>query len=236
METVVGPKEQLTLGAHGLPEAAKTFKRPLEPVERISEIWFGLVMVLSFTCSIGVAQAGSEEVGTMLRAAVGCNLAWGIIDAFLYLLACFVERGRSITALLSVQQASDADAGQRIIADAMPPLLASVLSPVEFERMRVNLKQLPPPRAHPWLTKNDWLGAVAVFLAVFLSTFPVAIPFLVVGDAGRALRISNAVAVAMLFLPGYAFGRYAGYRPWRMGLGMAVAGSALVAITIALGG
>ena len=234
METVAGQKGQFTTAAHG--ETAKTFKRPLEPVERISEIWFGLVMVLTFTCSIGVAQAGSEEVGTMLRAAVGCNLAWGIIDAFLYLLACFVERGRSITALRAVQQTSDADAGRRIIRDAMPPLLASVLSPVEFERMRLNLKQLPEPPPHPWLTKNDWFGAVAVFLAVFLSTFPVAIPFLIVGNAGRALRISNAVAVVMLFLTGYAFGRYAGYRPWRMGLGMAVAGSVLVAITIALGG
>ena len=236
METVVGQKEQFPPAAHGLQETAKTFKRPLEPVQRISEIWFGLVMVLSFTCSIGVAQAGSEEVGTMLRAAVGCNLAWGIIDAFLYLLACFVERGRSITALRAVQQTSDADRGHRIIADAMPPLLASVLSPVEFERMRLNLKQLPEPPPHPWLTKNDWLGAAAVFLAVFLSTFPVAIPFLIVGNAGLALRISNAVAVVMLFLTGYAFGRYAGYRPWRMGLGMAVAGSVLVAITIALGG
>jgi VIT family len=236
METAAGQKQQFTPAAHALGETAKTFKRPLEPVERISEIWFGLVMVLSFTCSIGVAQAGSEEVGTMLRAAVGCNLAWGIIDAFLYLLACFVERGRSITALRAVQQASDADRGQRIIAEAMPPLLASVLSPAEFERMRLKLRQLPEPPRHPWLTKNDWFGAVAVFLAVFLSTFPVAIPFLIVGNAGLALRISNAVAVVMLFLTGYAFGRYAGYRPWRMGLGMAVAGSALVAITIALGG
>jgi hypothetical protein len=236
VETVVGQKQEFTPADRAVREPAKTVKRPLEPVERISEIWFGLVMVLTFTCSIGVAQAGSEEVSTMLRAAVGCNLAWGIIDAFLYLLACFVERGRSITALRAVQRTSDADRAHRVIADAMPPLLASVLSPVEFEKMRLNLKQLPPPPAHPWLTKNDWLGAVAVFSAVFLSTFPVAIPFLVVGDAGRALRISNAVAVVMLFLTGYAFGRYAGYRPWRMGLGMAVAGSALVAMTILLGG
>ena len=236
METVVGQKQEFTPADRAVREPAKTVKRPLEPVERISEIWFGLVMVLTFTCSIGVAQAGSEEVSTMLRAAVGCNLAWGIIDAFLYLLACFVERGRSITALRAVQRTSDADRAHRVIADAMPPLLASVLSPVEFEKMRLNLKQLPPPPAHPWLTKSDWLGAVAVFSAVFLSTFPVAIPFLVVGDAGRALRISNAVAVVMLFLTGYAFGRYAGYRPWRMGLGMAVAGSALVAMTILLGG
>jgi len=231
METVVDRNPESTPVAQG-----QTFKRPLEPVERISEIWFGLVMVLTFTCSIGVADAGSEQVNTLLRAAVGCNLAWGIIDAFLYLLACFVERGHSITVLRAVQQASDADTGHRVIADALPPLLASALLPAEFERMRCHLKELPAPPARPWLTKNDWLGAVAVFLAVFLSTFPVVIPFLLVGDPRLALRISNVVAVVMLFLTGYAFGRYAGYRPWRMGLGMAIVGSALVGIAIVLGG
>jgi VIT1/CCC1 family predicted Fe2+/Mn2+ transporter len=40
----------------------------------------------------------------------------------------------------------------------------------------------------------------------------------------------------MLFLTGYAFGRYAHYRPWKMGLSMALFGVLLVAITIYLGG
>jgi hypothetical protein len=55
--------------------------RVLEPGERISEVLFGLIMVLTFTGSLSVAEAGREDIRTMLVGALGCNLAWGIIDA-----------------------------------------------------------------------------------------------------------------------------------------------------------
>lgn len=213
-----------------------TSKRLLEPIDRISEIWFGLIMVLTFTCSLSVKAAGQQEVRTMLIDAIGCNIAWGIIDGFIYLLGCFVERGRGISALRAVRAADTPSVAHRIIADAIPPLLATVLSPGEFEAMRRKLKELPEPPARPKLTKEEWLGGAGVFLAVFLSTFPVVIPFILMSDARLALRISNVIAVVMLFLTGYAFGRYAGYRPWRMGFWMAVLGSGLVAAAIALGG
>lgn len=50
-----------------------------------------------------------------------------------------------------------------------------------------------------------------------------------------ALAISNAVAIAMLFLTGYTLGREAG-RPFRVGLSMVMLGVALVAVATALGG
>jgi hypothetical protein len=50
-------------------------KRLLDPSERLSEILFGLIMVITFTCSFNVAQAGHGGVRKMLAAALGCNLA-----------------------------------------------------------------------------------------------------------------------------------------------------------------
>ena len=60
--------------------------------------------------------------------------------------------------------------------------------------------------------------------------------FVIVSDAYLALRLSNAIAVVLLFLCGYATGRLTGYHPWATGLGMVVLGCALVAMTMALGG
>jgi VIT1/CCC1 family predicted Fe2+/Mn2+ transporter len=80
------------------------------------------------------------------------------------------------------------------------------------------------------------LGAAGVCALVFLSTLPVVIPFILIGDPKLALRVSNAVAVTMLFLCGYAFGRCAGLQPWAIGLSMVAVGGGLVAMTIALGG
>ncbi len=214
----------------------KTPKRVLEPIDRISEVLFGLIMVLTFTGSLSVAEAGREEVRTMLIGALGCNLAWGIIDAVFYLMGCLAERGRNLANFRAAREAPDPRQAQRVIAEALPPLIASVLQPGEYEAIRERLKKLPEPAGRARLGKDDWLGAAAVFLLVFLSTFPVVIPFFFMRSAVPALRVSNAIAIVLLFLAGYAFGRTTGRRPIRAGIAMVLLGSVLVGVTVTLGG
>ncbi len=211
-------------------------KRVLEPVERVSEALFGLIMVLTFTCSFSVAEAGRAEVRTLLLGAVGCNLAWGIIDAIMYLMGCLAERARGLATLRAVRKAADPDKAQRLIAGALPPAVAAGLGPPELEGLRQHLTQLPEPPTHPRLIKSDWVGAAGVFLLVVLSTFPVTLPFIFIKKVMLAQRLSNAVAIAMLFLTGYAFGRCTGYHPRTMGIVMVALGGALVGLTILLGG
>ena len=69
------------------PFSAKSSDRILEPMDRISEILFGLIMALTFTLTLGVITADRIQVRTMLLAALGCNLAWGIIDASVFLMS-----------------------------------------------------------------------------------------------------------------------------------------------------
>lgn len=214
----------------------KTSKRILEPYDRVSEVLFGLIMVLTFTGSLSVAQAGRDDVRAMLIGALGCNLAWGIIDGVLYLMGCLAEKGRSLLTLRAVRKATDPRKAQRLIAGALPPLVASILQPAELETMRQRLKDLPEPPGRARLENDEWLGAIGVFLLVFLSTFPVVIPFLFMKNAVLALRVSNAIAIAMLFVTGYAFGRITARRPWVMGIAMVILGSILVGLTMALGG
>jgi len=118
----------------------------------------------------------------------------------------------------------------------LPSVVASVLQPAELEAMHQRLKELPEPPERARLSKDDWLGAGGVFLLVFLSTFPVVVPFIFMRNAGPALRVSNAVAIVMLFLTGFAFGRMTGRHPWFLGIVMVVLGLILVGLTIALGG
>src|SRR3954462_8619107 len=78
-------------------------KRVLEPIERISEVLFGIIMVLTFTGSLSVAEAGREDVGTMLITALGCNLAWGIIDGIMFLMSRLSEQAHNIRTLVAVR-------------------------------------------------------------------------------------------------------------------------------------
>src|SRR3954447_4155988 len=145
-------------------------KRVLEPIERISEVLFGIIMVLTFTGSLSVAEAGREDVRTMLIGALGCNLAWGLIDGLLYLMGNLAEAGKGLRTLRSVRDASDPQHAQRLIADALPPLVASILKSEDLAAMHERLKALPESVQRARLSKRDWLGALAVFLLVFLST------------------------------------------------------------------
>ena len=216
-------------GAKGL------FPRVLDPIDRISEILFGLIMVLTSTSTLSVVSAGRPEIKTMILGALGCNLAWGIIDAGLYVLGCIDQRGRNLLTLRAVRHAASPDEGRRIIADALPESLSG-LPREHLEPMRQELLRLAEPPQRPSPTGEDALGALGVCLLVFLSTFPPVIPFLLFGEVQIALRISNAIAIVMLFLCGYAYARGTGLRPWPTGLLMVAIGLALVAIAVALGG
>jgi len=217
-------------------ETIRPSKRVLDPIDRVSEVLFGLIMVLTFTGSLSVAEAGRDDVRTMLIGALGCNVAWGIIDAMLYVMGRLGQKGQSLTTYLAVRKATDLQKAQRLIADALPPVVASILEPAELETMRRRLIQLPEPPERARLSKDDWLGSIGVFLIVFVSTFPVVIPFVVMRNVESALRVSNAIAIVMLFLTGHAFGSMTGRHPWLVGIAMVVLGSILVGMTIALGG
>jgi hypothetical protein len=211
-------------------------KRVLDPAERIAEVLFGLIMVLTFTGSLSVAEAGRQDIRAMLIGALGCNTAWGIIDAVLYLMGSLAERGRNLKTYFAVRQAANPAQAHGLIAQALPPVLASVLEPRELEDVRKRLVGLPEPSGRARLTGSDWRGAFGVFWLVFLSTFPVSVPFIVMNDAMRALRASNAVAVVMLFAMGLAYARLVGAPAIVFGVSMVALGSVLVALTIALGG
>ncbi|MFZ4777438.1 MAG: VIT1/CCC1 transporter family protein [Terrimicrobiaceae bacterium] len=211
-------------------------KRVLEPFDRVSEVLFGLIMVLTFTGSLSVAEAGREDVRAMLIGALGCNLAWGIIDGVFYLMGCLAEKGRSLKILHAVRRSADTEKAGRLIAAALPPVVTSVLDAEQLESISRRLKQLPEPPARAYLAREDWLGALGVFLLVFLSTFPVVIPFFFMQSTLPAMRVSNAIAMLLLFVTGLAFGRIVGNRPLRMGVVMVAIGGLLVALTVALGG
>src|SRR4051812_10663689 len=87
----------------------------LSPIERISEMLFGLFMALTFVGAMSAATAGQAEVRTMFIGALGCNLAWGLVDAIMYLVRTMIDRGRSLAFMRAVQTAPDTPAGHTLV-------------------------------------------------------------------------------------------------------------------------
>ena len=193
-------------------------------------------MALTFTGTLSTATAGREDIRALLIGMIGCNIAWGLVDAIMFLMSALTERGHNLQTIRALRRAERTADARQVIAGAMPPLVASLLTADDYERLRrgvLDLRDLPDT---VWLTREDLLGATAVFLLVFLSTFPVVIPFIMFRDVQLALRTSNAIAIAMMFTTGFWLARHGGYHPWRTGASVAMLGVVLVAIAIALGG
>ena len=145
-----------------MPEAAsKPIGTMLEPMERIAEILFGVIMTLTFTCTLAVETADRLHVRTMLIGALGCNLAWGIIDAGVYLITRINTEGRIIAAVRAIREADDGNVARQILSDSLHPLLASALSKDHLELMRQHLRQMPEPPERFSLTERDWRAAGA---------------------------------------------------------------------------
>jgi hypothetical protein len=217
--------------------SAETAREPiLHPVDRIMELLFGLLMALSFTGALSVAEAGREDLREMFIAALGCNLAWGFVDGVMYLIRTVVDRGRSLTLMRSVREAADAQAGRVVVESALSRVAAGLVSPTEIEAIRGRIVALPSVPLRARLKGSDLLAALAIFVLVVLATFPVVLPFAFMQDVGAAKNASRIIALVMLFLGGLALGRYAGYGSWRAGLAMTALGVVMVGVIKVLGG
>src|SRR4030095_10364878 len=207
----------------------------LHPVDRVSEILFGLIMAVTIVGSLSIANAGHNEVRTVMAAALGCNLAWGLVDGVMYLVRTLTERAHNWRLARKVIHA-EPEAALRLIEQSLPSHVATITGPGELEGMRRRLLGLDLP-TRPMLHRDDFVAAFRIFLLVVFATFPVVLPFLLTDNAALAIEASRIVTLVMLFLAGFSLGRHTWHpHPTHPGIGMTLLGVALIAAVKALGG
>jgi len=211
-------------------------KSLLNPLDRGAEILFGLIMALTFTCSIGIANREPTEIRQLLIGAIGCDLAWGLVDATMYLIGILATKNRNKTIFDAVRNSQHSKKASEYISDALPSVIVSALGKEGLEEIQKKLINLPDRPLDVRLKVADLKNAIAIFFLIFISTFPVVIPFVFIDDTKVALRVSNLIAIGMMFLCGWSVAKYVGFDKWRMSIAIILIGVILVAITIALGG
>jgi hypothetical protein len=211
----------------------------VDPGERLGEILFGLIMVLSFTLGAGLELAGDREATReLLIAALGCNVAWGVIDAALCLMSRLSERGRVHRLVKSIQTATSREQALSMVARELEGRIPAIVGPqlraALDEEVLERLRETKVERTR--IGMDDVRAGFAVFLLVFLTALPAVVPFLVLRNAQIALRASNVVLIGLLFISGWRWAGYTGASRWRTGLFMLLLGVVLVVVAIALGG
>jgi VIT1/CCC1 family predicted Fe2+/Mn2+ transporter len=213
-------------------------RRHLDPAERMSELLFGLIMTLTFTLGASlVVKEGPDATRELLIGVIGCNLAWGLIDGLLYIFNAMFSRGAVNRAARLFHKEGGAAVhaqlvdnltetyGQAITVttrEAMSRDILAYLATVQTNRVRMN--------------RDDLLGAIASFLLVAFTALPAVIPFMLIDNRMVALRVSNFLMIALMYVIGYQWASSIDAHRQRVAFSMAMGGLIIVQLTILLGG
>ena len=214
--------------------------RYLDPGETLAEVLFGLIMVLTFTVGARFLTGDDGlDARALIVGAVGCNVAWGMIDATLFVLDSLFRRGRRARFFRALQGAR-----------SEPVILAALREEFGLEDEPLTVQEEDSARlyqsllvlsAHAKLDRvrvrrQDLISALVVFVLVVATVLPAVIPLLLVKDTNLALRLANVVLITLLFIVGYWWAHYTDARPWSVGATVTLLGLSMVGVAVALGG
>lgn len=219
----------------------------LDPIDRLSETIFSVLILLTFTLAYRVIRLGTdpyepippEYLIDMAVTALGATFAWGLIDGVIYALLAVFERGEKHRFLARVQSAASEEEGVNVIAEELDYVLEPITGKEQRRLLYVDvMDHLRDSRPQlVTLTREDFYGAVGCLLIALLAVLPSLTPLVLLRDHyWIALRASNLVSFAVLFISGYQWGKYTGSDPRKTGLLLSAIGIGLAAIAIALGG
>lgn len=232
----------------GGPAARRGFRAQLvDPIDRQVEAIYSILLVLTFTLAVNAFDgegAFAEHlaagwISQLFLAAMGCAVAWGLIDGAMHVVSSQFERGEQRRLLRELRSQPDDAAGRAVVARELEDLYPALADLPEREQIYQTIfRHLAERQADPPLVRReDLAGGAAIALVAIAAALPVALPLVLLPNSPLvALRLSNLIACGLLFWLGYSWARYAGGRPWRTGLSLLVFGLAMVAIAIPLGG
>jgi hypothetical protein len=219
------------------------FDRLLDPIDRLSETIFSVLIVLTFTLAYRVLRLDAGQTpdyaGGLFVAALGAAFAWGVIDGIMYALLGLFERGEKHRMLRDLRLAQTEEEGIEVIAGELDHILEPITGEDRRRALYVDvLEHLADSAPRPVrLNRADLLGAVGSVIVAVVAVLPSLAPLLLLRhDPALAIRVSNLVSFAVLFVTGYRWGRYAGIDPWKTGASVAAVSGVMVLIAIPLGG
>ena len=145
---------------------SQTDRWPPDPINRQSEVMFGLRMTLIFTGTRSVALGAGATVRGILLAARGCNIARGPVDAAVCLLTSATEHGQGRAQAAAIRAASETEA-KVLLRALMPGRAGEALSDAQVGAVPGWVRDTPQePDVELDPQRQDFIAAGQVFLPV----------------------------------------------------------------------
>jgi VIT1/CCC1 family predicted Fe2+/Mn2+ transporter len=218
---------------------SRLIHRYVDPTDSLGELLFGMIMALTLTVGARLLSRRDDiNPHDLVLALIGCNFAWGVIDAVLYAIGSIFSRNQRVHLVRKLRQTRTEAEAMAVIQEEFgledePPIPAE--DRAAFHRVVLDmLRHAGTERAH--LRRQDLQAAIVIVVLVTLTALPGVLPFVFIADGYRALETANAIQICLLFLIGYSWARHSGANPWRTGLAIVALGLVLVGVAVILGG
>ncbi len=217
----------------------------LDPIDRLAETIYSVLVLLTFTLAFRVFTIGSSQpvtidyVNEFILAALGATIAWGVIDGIMYALMEVLARNERQRILWHIQAAHTEAEAVEAITDEFDYILEPITGDSQRQALYHDIvDHLKDSQARAvGLKREDFTGALASVLVALVAVTPSFVPLILFrNDYALAVRLSNIVSFIVLFIAGYEWGKYTGASSWKTGLLVAFIGALLVAVAIPLGG
>ena len=204
--------------------------------DRASEAAVGLIIALATRGTFRIAGGHDVDPFVLAAASLGASIAWGLVDAAIFVLAAKGTRLRwwhittnsdphSMVARKWAHEALE----QTFLHNLSSSTRSGILNEIVAEGARAQ-------PSNPRLRREDWLTGAAVFLVVVVAGLPAIAPLLLFSDADVGSWVSYGVAMLMLFALGAHWGPAHGLNRLRSGVAMLAIGACLTGLVIVLGG
>jgi hypothetical protein len=209
------------------------------PTFALQEIIYGLVMALGTmsTVSIGIGLEPSSR-DTLILAAVGVNITWGLADMIMYMVTKNFDRMRHQQLADAIRDDPEEDWPMEAVENELSETIVATLDPADRQRIYMDIVD-SESRAIARLSSlsiSHLYGGVTCLLLTVLAALPLVVPLLLISPLSLGLRVASFLAMGLLFLAGYLWAPYAGLRKERAGLVMLAVGAVITLATLVLGG
>jgi len=205
--------------------------------DRLSEIFYGIMMVSVVIGIINVVESGYVHVkNVLLIVAFGVNISWGIIDGATAVYGGLVDKAGEDRLVNSLRTDKENQAYKEEIEDILQSTIIRRLNEEDRSKVVDMIQAGTPEKVGKYSASIDDLKLfLAILLMDFITVFPVIIPIYVVDGARSAVFWSHFIAVLLFIMIGTLWARYLNKNMLLAGVAMGILGIGVIAFSFYFG-
>ncbi|MGN0098295.1 MAG: hypothetical protein ACI38Y_03085 [Candidatus Methanomethylophilaceae archaeon] len=198
--------------------------RKTGPGLAIQEVLYGFIMALIYVTAARIGILRYTDTLNLVILIIGMNFTWGLIDAVVFYMVDVFNQRKFVRIMSACDLPYDRKVEMMLDEFSGTPL--DILDPEDERRICEDILSKTVESESERLSDRRAMrdSAIACFLITILTTVPIVVPLLLIGDIDIALTVASCLSSICLFFIGFRMERYLGVNRWNAGLFLTAVG------------